>query len=177
LLLSAFAASPAAAAELELVGGLGGALTDWRGDAGVLGFLKTGLRFDRWISLYGLGRLGYGGVDQRLLTFVSLGVQVWPLGEIEGIEPFARLSFAHQHEEPIVVVRGDPISAILGIGDAIRHRGGLEAAIGIDLPIAVDEDGTRVFSTTELATTWWVDDRGPRWYWLINAGLGVDFDL
>src|SRR5687768_4280384 len=78
--------------ELHLVAGLAGGMSEWRGDVMAQGVVKGGLRFADWVSLYFLGRLGVGGVDQRLLTFVSAGVQVWPFGLLGGVEPYGRLS-------------------------------------------------------------------------------------
>jgi hypothetical protein len=172
-------AAPAGATDLELTGVLSGSKSTWRGDASVQGSLKTALRFGEVFAIYGLGKLGYGGVDQRLLTLVQLGVQIWPLGDVDalaGASPFFRLGIAHQHEEPVSVVRGDPFSAIFGIGDAIRHRGGFEWAAGLDLPLAKD-DSIEVFGSAEVIFDWFYDNRGPSLYAGGGLGLGVSFEL
>lgn len=180
LLLAACAlAVPAPAAaeiDLHLLAGLSGGRTEWRGDVAAMGVAKAGLDVDEWLGFYFLGRLGYAGVDQRMLTYVSAGVQLWPVGELGGVRPFGRLSIAHQHEESLSVVANDPFGAIFGIGDGIRHRGGLEGALGVDVPLDSFE-GTDVFASFELSTIWFYDPRGPHWYVTGGAGLGLRYDL
>jgi hypothetical protein len=162
--------------QLHLVTGLTAGLSDWRGDLMAQGLLKGALRPSDYLAFYFLGRLGYGGVDQRLLTFVSAGVQVWPMGRIEGLEPYGRLSIAHQHEESLSVVQADPFGAIFGIGDGIRHRGGFEGALGVDIPLARDED-IEAFVNLETSGTWFYDPRGPSVEVLGVVGVGLNYDL
>lgn len=176
ILLACAVPARAGSTEAHAVLGLGGVKTEWRGDIGAASFLKLGLRPTPWIALCFLGRLGYGTVDQRMLTFVSIGAQVWPLGSVGGVEPYARFFLAHQHEETLSVVRSDPFGALFGIGDGIRHRGGLEGALGLDIPIHA-EDGFEVFASIEGSTVWFYDPRGPTWYVSGSGGLGFNYDL
>lgn len=183
LALVALAAAPARAAggasdpmRLEAVVGLGGLKTEWRGDAGAHSILRLGLRPNDYFSVYFQGRLGYGAVDERMLTLVSLGAQLWPLGQGEHVSPFLRLSIAHQHEETLFVVKDDPLGALFGIGDGIRHRGGFEGALGADLPV-YSADGLQAFASFDASVIWFYDPRGPTWYAGANAGVGLSYDL
>jgi hypothetical protein len=172
LLLAASTAE--AKTELEAAVGLGGSKSDWRGDGAAASTLKAGLRFNDVFMPYFLGRLGYGTVDTRMLTLVSVGAEIsQTFGDVR---PYLRFSLDHQHEEAVQVVRGDPVEALFGIGDGIRHRGGVEGAIGLDLPIQRNED-IGVFASFETSATWFFDPRGPHWYVGGTALLGLSYEL
>jgi hypothetical protein len=158
----------------QVVAGVTGSLTEWRGDVGGLSSFKLGIKANDYFAIYLLSRLGLGAVDSRMLTLVSAGVQVWPFGDLGGVAPFARLSICHQHEETLSVVGNDPFGAIFGIGDGIRHRGGFEGALGLDIPFIANGD-FEVFGSLEASTIWFYDPRGPNWYWNGGAGLGMNY--
>lgn len=163
-------------AVLQLVGGLSLAKTEWAPDLTGSGTLKVGFLPVDWISIFFLGKLGYGGTDSRMLTLVSVGLQLYPFGEVLGTRPFGRMSIGHQHEESLSVVRDDPFGALFGIGDGIRHRGGFEWAAGTDIPVKLRE-GWNTFVSLEATAIWFYDDRGPHWYVGAGAGLGANFEL
>src|SRR5262245_233899 len=79
--------------------------TEWRGDGAGDGWLKLVYRFIDLIGLYVQGYEGYGLVDDRMLTLLSIGGQVW--GRIGPTRPYGRLGFLHQHEESLSVVAGN----------------------------------------------------------------------
>ena len=64
----------------------------------------------------------------------------------------------------------------VSIGDGIRHRGGLEGAVGLELPLAADGD-LEVFASIEGSTRWFYDPRGPHWYWGGGLALGMSYAL
>jgi hypothetical protein len=161
---------------LQMSFGLSAVKSDWRGDAGAGTSLKLGFLPSEYVSMYFLGRLSAATVDERMLTFVSLGAQYWPMGQRVSWRPYGRLALAHQHEETLGVVADDPIGAIFGIGDGIRHRGGLEGAVGLELPLFRD-GGLEAFAALESAVTWFYDPRGPTWYAGAGASIGVTYDL
>lgn len=175
-LLAQAGSARAAEVSLDLATGLHLTKTEWRGDLAFSGLFKGGLRVNQWLMPYLQLRVGYGSVDQRMLTLLSLGAQVRPFGRIGGVEPYARLAWSHQHEESLSVVSDDPFGALFGIGDGIRHRGGFDGGLGFDFPIDRFEGG-RFYTAVELSTVWFYDDRGPHWYVSGGALLGVDYEL
>lgn len=148
--------------------------TGWRGDAIGYTSLKLGYRFIDVIGLYGQGQLGYGVVDERMLTCLSLGAQAW--ARLGITRPYARLSFVHQHEESLSVVAGDVGSAIFGIGEGIRHRAGGELGLGLDIPFA-ERDSWEFYAAADAWAKWFPDDLGPAIYAGGGASLGVNYAL
>ncbi len=115
---------------------MGGSTGDgWSGDGAIPGAqLRAAYRFGDIAGPVFVGREAYGRVDERLLTLISLGAQVW-WPEIEP-RPFARLSWVHQHEEYLGYAKDKPFGVLFGVGNGIRHRGGAELAIGTDFIVA-----------------------------------------
>jgi hypothetical protein len=146
--------------------------TSWRGDMATYGHLKLAFRFFDLFAPYAQGQLGYGIVDDRLLTAVGLGVQLWtpPLGPVR---LHGRVAFLHQHEESLSVVAGDYASALFGIGDGIRHRAGGEAGIGLDLPLYTKRD-FELFGAVDASAKLFPDDLGPVVY--AGGGLHLGFN-
>jgi hypothetical protein len=147
--------------------------SSWEGDGVGYGALRVGHRWD-WISVDFLGRLGYGTVDERMLSYFALGGSVY--GRLGRTRPHLRLALVHQHEEPIVAVKADPLGALFGVGDGIRHRGGAMAGAGIDVPVGRMGRGD-LYVTVEASGTHFPDPRGPRWYWGAGAGIGWAYEL
>lgn len=154
--------------------GMGGAGTEWRGDGAFVTQLKLGYRFADVFGVYGDFQLGYAGVDQRVLTLFSLGVQLW--GRLGFSRPFVRLSLLHQHEESLSVVAGDFFRAIMGIGEGIRHKAGVGLGLGVDLPF-YKKDKLRLFVTIEAMVKWFPGDMGPFVYMGGNLGFGMNYSL
>ena len=176
MIASQVAIADEAPTQAYLTAGLAGVRTTWSGDYGGGTALQLGIRANDYVGFYFLPRLGYAAVDERMTTFVSAGIKVWPTGRSYAVEPYLRLAYAHQHEETMVIVRDDPISALFGIGDGIRHRGGLEGAIGAEFPLAAYER-IGIFAALESTTTWYYDTRGPHWYFGATGALGLSYDL
>lgn len=172
--LVALAPSPARAGDLQLDVGAGGLASTWRGDGGAFGSLKLGYRFLDLVAPYFLGRLGYAAVDQRMLTLVSLGGQLW--GRVGAARPYLRVGLVHQHEEPLVAVSADAFGALFGVGDGIRHRAGFEGALGVDFPVWKRGAWT-LKGLVEGMVTGYPDPRGPAIYGGGTAGLGFDYSL
>lgn len=163
----ALVSANAEAADFRLELGTTAAGTTWRGDVATYGHLKLGFRFFDLFGPYVQGQEGYGVVDQRLLTLVALGMQIWtpPLGPVR---LHGRMAFVHQHEESLSVVAGDFGSALFGIGDGIRHRAGGEAALGVDLPLWSRND-FELFGAVDASAKLFPDDLGP----IVYAGGGL----
>ena len=159
---------------LQTAIGASGAASSWEGDGAAYGSLKLGLRFADLISIHYLGKLGYGGVDTRMLTFLSLGAQIW--GRIGPVRPYARIAAVHQHEEPVQAIEEDRWGALFGVGDGIRHRMGGEGGLGVDFPLA-RRKAVELFGTAEAHLDWFPDPRGPQWYGGGGLALGVNYVL
>src|SRR5688500_4381240 len=80
-------AGEARATDFQLALGAEGNGTEWRGDAATYGSLKLGLRFLDLFGVYFEGQEGYATVDERVLTMIALGAQVW--GRLGITRPYA----------------------------------------------------------------------------------------
>ena len=158
---------------LASFGGAAGSST-WRGDPAGFAALKLGYRFKDFIAPYYLGRNGYAVVNDRTLTALQFGVQVW--GRIGTVRPYVRLGGMHQHEESQQAVRADPGGALFGVGDGIRHRWGGEGALGFDWPFFHHEKFALV-ATVEAVGDYFGDQKGPGFYVFGAAGLGATYAL
>lgn len=169
-----FTCPPAQAAEIQVATGPGAVASSWRGDGALGQSLKLGARFQDLVAIDFLSRLGYASVDERMLTYVSLGTTLY--GRVGRLRPYGRLAFVHQHEEPVSAVRHDPFGALFGVGDGIRHRGGFGASLGADLVVMTQGKSTVVLGA-DTNGTWFPDPRGPEFY--VGGGLwiGVDYSL
>lgn len=165
---------PARATDVRLNLSLSGAGSEWRSDAAAWGGLGLGARFLDLIGIYALGRFGYGSVDQRMLTLLAIGAQIW--GRLGPTRPYARIAFIHQHEEPIPAVEQNVGGAIFGVGDGIRHRGGAEGALGVDWTF-YQKLPWSVFANAEASFAGFPNSSGPGWYILGGVGLGIHYTL
>ena len=163
-LAAALALAPlsATAGEVQLSIGLSGAASDWKSDGTGSGTLRLGYRFIDLVGIYFLGKLGYGAVDDRVLTGLQLGAQVW--GRLGILRPYLRLGLLHIHEEPWTAVTNEPAGALLGVGDGIRHRTGLELGGGLDIPFMKRQKWELLISL-EGTADWVTYSSGPSWYW------------
>lgn len=132
---SAAEVAPAPARGELLVGiGVAGGSSGWSGDPVGYGDLKLGLRLFRVITPFVQGRLGYGRVDQRLLTFLSAGLEGGAYIQ-DRYFPRGFVAFVHQHEESMASVDEEPFGALLGVGPGIRHRVGVQLGLGFDFVV------------------------------------------
>ncbi len=164
----------ATAGEVQIATGPGVYTSSWRGDTGVGQALRLGYRFGDLVAVDLLGRLGYAPVDDRVLTYVSLGGTFY--GRIRKTRPYARLAFVHQHEESTSSVRADPFGALFGVGDGIRHRGGFGSSLGFEVPIRESKRAVLTLGV-EASGVWFPDPRGPAIYAGGALWLGVNFGL
>lgn len=172
--LALLAPRPASAGDIRLNLSLSGAGSEWRDDPAAWGGLGLGYRFFDLVGVYALGRLGYGAVDQRLLTLLAIGAQIW--GRLGPTRPFARIAFIHQHEEPLAAVEQNIGGAVFGVGDGIRHRGGAEGAIGVDWTLMTQKQWS-FFGTLETSFAGFPNSSGPDWYLLGSLGIGINYAL
>ena len=173
-LLAAFEAR-AEAAEIQVATGPGAQGSTWRGDGALSSSLKLGVRFMDLVAIDALTRLGYAAVDDRVLTYLSLGGTIY--GRIgTRVRPFGRLALVHQHEEPTSSVRHDPVGAVFGVGDGIRHRGGFGSSVGVDVVVVKGQKAA--FNVGADANgTWFPDPRGPAIYYGGGLWVGLDYSL
>ena len=167
-------ADSAHAHDFQLEMGADATGTEWRGDFVGSGSLKLGFRFVDLVGVYVQGREGYGLVDQRMITELALGTQVW--GRLGITRPYARLAAFHQHEESLAVIAGDVSSMFLGIGDGIRHRFGGELGVGLHIPFWKKKDLSFLAGVDAYAKLT-PDDLGP---WVQAGGgfsLGMNYAL
>lgn len=174
LAASALGIERAHAGDLQLALGVGGQASSWRGDGSGFTSLKLGYRFADLVAPYFLLRVGYASVDQRMLTLLSLGGQIW--GRIGPVRPYLRFGLVHQHEETMASVANAPFGTLFGVGDGIRHRAGLDGALGVDIPFA-RKKSWQFHAMIEGILSGFPDDRGPGIYGGGTAGLGVNYSL
>jgi hypothetical protein len=109
-----------------------------------------------------------------VLEMIQLGAQVW--ARIGIARPYARFGILHQHEEPWATVKADGIGSLLGVGDGIRHRQGLEGALGVDLPFK-QYKSWQFHVTVEGIFTGIPTTNGPSIYAGGTVGLGFNYGL
>lgn len=177
LLAGALTEGSARAGELDLALGVDGSQSSWEEDTHVShGTFKAGYRFFRpWFQLTWLSKLGYATVDERFLTYLSIGVELRPAW-FDRVRPYARASTVHQHEEPIVAFENQPFQSAIGVGDGLRHRGGGALAAGVELPFSDHAKGDW-YASFELQSTYFPDDRGPHGYHSAALAIGMKWDL
>lgn len=167
-------ARPASAGEIQLASGPGVFGSSWRGDSSFGQALRIGYRFGDLVAIDTMSRLGYGSVDDRVITYLSLGGTLY--GRIWKLRPYVRLAFVHQHEEPTPGVRDDPFGTVFGVGDGIRHRGGFGSSLGLDYPV-FKKNKTEMTIGLDTSGVWFPDPRGPKLYAGGSLWVGVNFGI
>lgn len=171
LVLIPLCAAPASAGELDIDLGLEATTTGWPDDHGGGPTLGAAWWFKPWLGATFLSKEHYATVDDRFMTYLSVNAAVRrALGPVRVI---GTLGLVHQHEESRAAIMDQPLQALFGVGDGIRHRMASRAGFSLGLPfrahghgdyyVALDVDGT-VFADA---------DRGPRW--MSSAGLSIGF--
>ena len=149
--------------------------SNWRTDGALSQSLKLGIRFADIASIDAVSRFGYATVDDRTLTYLSLGSTLY--GRIGGFaRPWVRLALVHQHEEPVSAWRADAFGALFGVGDGIRHRGGFGASVGSDF-VVHRGPRTEMVMGLDLNGTWFPDPRGPTLYYGGGLWTGLNYSL
>jgi hypothetical protein len=161
----------------ELLVGLGvsAGLTDWSGDPVSYGALALGMRFYGIITPFAEARVGGGRVDQRMLTFLSIGVAA-TIPVSKKIAPRVFIGAVHQHEESLAAVAEAPFGALLGIGVGIRHRAGLQLGAGCDFRV-YEKDKFVLAIGPELRGAYLTYSSGPSWYGQIGVAANGHFRL
>lgn len=164
----------AKAGEIQLATGPGAYASTWRTDGTFGQGLRIGYRFADVVAIDTVSRLGYGTVDERLITYLSLGGTLY--GRIGKVRPYVRVAFVHQHEEPMPAFREDAFGAIFGVGDGIRHRGGFGSSLGVDVPVHKGKS-TELVVGVDTSGCWFLDPRGPKGYLGGSLWLGLNFGI
>jgi hypothetical protein len=164
----------AGATEVQVASGPVANGSSWRGDGALSQSLKLGLRFQDVVAIDALTRLGYATVDDRVLTYLSLGATLY--ARLGIARPYARLALVHQHEEPTSAWRNDMFGALFGVGDGIRHRGGFGASLGSDFVVARGPK-TEFILGVDANGTWFPDPRGPTVYYGGGLWAGLNYGL
>lgn len=162
------------ATEVQVASGPVANGSTWRGDGALSQSFKLGLRFQEMVSIDALTRLGYATVDDRILTYISLGSTLY--GRIGVARPYVRLALVHQHEEPVSAYRNDPFGALFGVGDGIRHRGGFASSLGCDF-VVHRGPRTELVLGLDANGTWFPDPRGPNVYYGGGLWAGLNYGL
>jgi hypothetical protein len=163
--------------EHEIISASGGGMlaSTWRGDLAAYAPFWLGYRYKQIVSLDALTRLGYATVDQRVLTYISLGGTIW--GHLGKVQPYLRLALVHQHEESRAAIDADPHGALFGVGNGIRHRGGYAASAGFLVPFQRVRRLGEWYVGLDAWTTYFPDNRGPAIYAGGSGWLGFAFRL
>jgi hypothetical protein len=166
-------ATPAAVAagEFDLAGGLGATTSAWDGDTGTGTSLKLGYFFDRvpWLAPIFLARFEVVPVDDRVVHYFSFGAEArQTLGPLRG---YLRAGLVHAHEESRSAFWDQFFQSIFGVGDGLRHRGGVNLGIGVEIPVRRYERGD-IYVALDVGGTTFADDRGPSWYVSASGALG-----
>lgn len=151
-------------------GGAAPALADGASGGGGVG-LHIVLRPRSLWSLDIGGREGVWSNDTRTLGCVLVGARFDPEGAL-----FLRAGFAHHHETPIDLALDHPVDAALGSLEGIRHRSGLDVAVGADVSLAgvLPEGFDGLGVVAELSGALFPDDNGPRGYVFFDLGISLD---
>ncbi|HHH30147.1 MAG TPA: hypothetical protein ENK57_17640 [Polyangiaceae bacterium] len=163
-------------ADFRVDGGAGFVASTWRGDFGGVTNLRIGVRFIDIIAPYAQLTVGYATVDQRMLTTVAIGAQIWA-PENWPLRLYGRVAALHQHEEAVSVIAGDFGKALFGVGDGIRHRPGLELAAGVDVPFWDNGDDLEFYGLVDGGAKIFPDSLGPVAYPGAGMNVGLNYEL
>jgi len=165
----------AKAGELDLNLGLQATTTEWPEDHGGGGSLDVGYWFTDTFGAKFIGKEQYAAIDQRLMTYLSINAAAHHT--FGSVRLTATLGLVHQHEETRAALEEAPFSALLGIGDGIRHRAGSRAGFSVAVPILHYSRGELYLAFDLDSTVFTEDTRGPRWMSSGGVSVGVTFDL
>jgi hypothetical protein len=158
---------------VDLGGGAQG--SSWRGDFGATTNLRIGVRFIDLIAPYAQLGVGYHLVDDRMLTTIALGAQIWA-PENWPLRLYGRVAALHQHEEAVSVIAGDFGKALFGVGDGIRHRPGVELGGGVDVPFW-EEGDFEIYGLLDGSAKIFPDQLGPLVYGGGGLNVGMSYAL
>jgi len=159
------------AGELDLHLGVQGTTTAWDGDHGGGAALDVGYWFLPWFGASFIGKEQYATIDDRFLSYFSVNAAA--RHTFGPLRLTGTLGVVHQHEEPRAAVMSQPLQALFGVGDGIRHRMAARTGVSLAWPFAQYDHGDLYVALDVDGTLFADDDRGPRW--MTNAGLSLGF--
>lgn len=162
------------ATDYYIEGTLSGGASTWEDDPDIAGTLHTGFEFLDIVSVDLLGRLGYAAVDERMLMLLGIGTKL--AIPIEPFTPFLRVTALHQHETPVDAMGHDTFGHIMGVGDGIRHRFGVEGALGATVTFAKTKKADFAAEAEGFVDAF-PDERGPMVYGGASLGLAIQVGL
>ncbi len=162
------------ATDFFVEGALSGGASTWEEDPNIGGTLHLGFEFVDIVSIDVMGRIGYSAVDERLLETLGVGTKL--ALPIEPFIPHLRIIALHQHEVPVAAMEEDTFGHVMGVGDGIRHRFGIEGALGASFLFATIKK-TKLLAQVEGTVDAFPDERGPVVYGGASLGLGVQVGL
>jgi len=165
----------AAAGELDLDLGLQATTTPWQGDHGGGSVLDLGYWFLPWIGASFIGKEQYATIDDRFLSYFSLNAA--GRQQLGPVRLTGTLGLVHQHEEPRAAVDAQPLEALFGVGDGIRHR--MAGRAGLQVAVPVWDWGRGImFVALDLDVTKFMDmDKGPSWMTSGGVSFGATYDF
>jgi len=164
-------AGRASAGELDMNLGLQATTTGWPDDNGGGPTLDASWWFRPWLGATFVGKEHYASVDDRMMSYFSFNAALrHPIGRLRLT---GTLGVVHQHEESRAAIMEQPVQALFGVGDGIRHRMASRAGFSLGLPFSTHGHGNYVVALDVDATAFAEADRGPRW--MASAGLSIGF--
>jgi len=164
-------AGRASAGELDVDLGLQATTTGWADDNGGGPTLGASWWFLSWVGATFIGKEQYATVDDRMMSYFSVNGAF--RRELGPMRLTGTLGFVHQHEEPRAAIMEQPLQAVFGVGDGIRHRMGSRAGFSLGLPFTTHGHGDYFVALDIDGTVFAESDRGPRW--MTSAGLSIGF--
>lgn len=167
----ALLAGPANAGELDMDLGLQATTTGWPDDNGGGATLDASWWFRPWLGASFVGKEHYASVDDRMMSYFSVNAAA--RHDVGRFRLTGTLGLVHQHEESRAAIMEQPVQALFGVGDGIRHRMGSRAGFSLGLPFTTHGHGDYYVALDIDGTVFADADRGPRW--MSSAGLSIGF--
>jgi hypothetical protein len=175
VLLVWFARGPAYAGELDMGLGLQATTTGWPDDNGGGPVLDASWWFRPWIAATFVGKEHYATVDDRFMSYFSVNGAV--RHDLGPLRLTGSLGVVHQHEESRAAIMEQPVQALFGVGDGIRHRMASRAGFSLGLPLSSHSHGDYFVALDIDGTVFADSDRGPRWMSSAGLSLGFTYDF
>jgi hypothetical protein len=112
-------------------------------------------------------REGLWSSDLRFVGQISVGAR-WRAAR--SLDVFG--GFVHHHETPWAAAVDDPLGALVGVSDGIRHRSGVELGVSRGWTVAEVEGFSAVFRVDAAASV--LAGQGPLVYGQVNVGLWAE---
>ena len=168
----ALLAGPAAAGEIDVDLGLQATTTGWPADNGGGPMLAGTYWFVPWLGASFVGKEHYATVDDRFMSYFSLNLAARQSID-ERFRFVGMLGLVHQHEESTSAIMAQPVEALFGVGDGIRHRYAARAGASLGMLLSSYKNGDCYLALDVDGTLFSDADRGPRW--MASAGLSLGF--